>query len=113
MPQVKAAAIVEILRSDSPQILFAIMATCTVKVAKAKHVRTFESFWIGNCFCLAWVHRLLGDLYAHGHPPVVEPAAASYQQALALAEELGMRPLQAHCHRSLGTLYAPIGQGEQ
>jgi hypothetical protein len=31
-------------------------------------------------------------------------------QAIALAEELGMRPLQAHCHRGLGTLYAAIGQ---
>src|SRR6266850_7149393 len=29
-----------------------------------------------------------------------------YRQALALAEELGMRPLLAHCHRDLGTLYA-------
>ena len=34
-------------------------------------------------------------------------------QALALAEALGMRPLQAHCHRGLGTLYATIGQQEQ
>jgi uncharacterized protein HemY len=24
-----------------------------------------------------------------------------------------MRPLQAHCHRGLGTLYAAIGQWEQ
>jgi Flp pilus assembly protein TadD len=37
----------------------------------------------------------------------------NYQQALALAEELGMRPLQAHCHRGLGTLYATMGQQEQ
>jgi Flp pilus assembly protein TadD len=29
-----------------------------------------------------------------------------------LAEELGMRPLQAHCHRGLGTLYATTGQRE-
>jgi hypothetical protein len=36
-----------------------------------------------------------------------------YRQALALAEELGMRPLQAHCHRGLGTLYTTIGQREQ
>ena len=57
MPQVKAAASVEILRSGSTQILCAIMATCTVKVAKAKHVRTFESFWTGSCFCFAWVPR--------------------------------------------------------
>ena len=40
-------------------------------------------------------------------------AAAHYQQALTLAEELGMRPLVAHCHRGLGTLYAAIGQREQ
>jgi Flp pilus assembly protein TadD len=30
-----------------------------------------------------------------------------------LAEELGMRPLQAHCHHGLGTLYAKTGQREQ
>ena len=35
------------------------------------------------------------------------------RQALALAEALGMRPLQAHCHRGLGTLYATTGQREQ
>ena len=34
-------------------------------------------------------------------------------QALALAEELGMRPLQAHCHLGLGTLYVKTGQREQ
>jgi tetratricopeptide (TPR) repeat protein len=43
-------------------------------------------------------------------PPEVEQAEAHYQQALTLAEELGMRPLQAHCHLSLGTLYAKTGQ---
>jgi hypothetical protein len=36
-----------------------------------------------------------------------------YQQALALAEEIGMRPLQAHCHQGLGMLYAATGQREQ
>jgi hypothetical protein len=30
-----------------------------------------------------------------------------------LAEELGMRPLQAHCHFGLGTLSAKTGQQEQ
>jgi hypothetical protein len=40
-------------------------------------------------------------------------AEAFYRQALALADELGMRPLQAHCHRGLGTLYATTGQREQ
>ena len=52
-------------------------------------------------------------LPAHRDPPEVEQAAAHYRQALALAEELGMRPLQAHCHLGLGTLYATTGQPEQ
>ena len=48
-----------------------------------------------------------------GSPPDSAPAEASYQQALTLANDLGMRPLQAHCHRGLGTLYATTGQREQ
>ena len=55
----------------------------------------------------------LGVVQAHADPLDTAPAEASYQQALALAEELGMRPLQAHCHRGLGTLYAATGQREQ
>jgi tetratricopeptide (TPR) repeat protein len=58
----------------------------------------------------AWSLRLLGELAAHGESPDAEQAAAHYRQALALAEELGMRPLQAHCHLGLGTLYARTGQ---
>ncbi len=42
-----------------------------------------------------------------------QQAEAHYRQALALAEELGMRPLLAHCHLGLGTLYAKIGRREQ
>ena len=38
---------------------------------------------------------------------------AHYRQALTLANELGMRPLQAHCHHALGILYARIGRREQ
>jgi hypothetical protein len=40
-------------------------------------------------------------------------AQTHYQQALALAEARGMRPLQAHCHLGLGTLYATTGQQRQ
>ena len=46
-------------------------------------------------------------------PRTSTQAAAHYRQALALAEELGMRPLQAHCHHGLGTLYATVGQRAQ
>jgi class 3 adenylate cyclase/tetratricopeptide (TPR) repeat protein len=61
----------------------------------------------------AWILRLLGEMAAHGEPPQAEQAEAYYCQALALAEALGMRPLQAHCHHGLGTLYARTGQQEQ
>jgi tetratricopeptide (TPR) repeat protein len=54
--------------------------------------------------------RLLGEVAMHREPPDLHQAEAHYRQALALAEELGMRPLQAHCHLGLGTLYARIGQ---
>ena len=55
----------------------------------------------------------LGVVYAHADPPDVEQAAAHYQQALALAEALGMRPLVAHCHLGLGKLYRRAGKREQ
>ena len=55
----------------------------------------------------------LGVVHAHANPPDIEQAEAHYQQALALAEALGMRPLVAHCHLGLGTLYAQIGRSEQ
>ena len=61
----------------------------------------------------AWALWLLGESTARQASPEGEPAAGHYRQALALAEELGMRPLQAHCHRGLGTLYARIGPPEQ
>jgi tetratricopeptide (TPR) repeat protein len=54
-----------------------------------------------------------GAVHAHADSPDPVQAAAHYQQALALAQELGMRPLQAHCHRGLGTLYSQTGQLEQ
>jgi class 3 adenylate cyclase len=60
----------------------------------------------------AWALRLLGEIRAQRHPPEAELAEASYREALALAEALGMYPLQAHCHRGLGTLYATTGQSE-
>ena len=56
---------------------------------------------------------LLGEVAVHRTPPEVAPAEAAYHQALALTEELGMRPLQAHCHNGLGTLYARVRQTEQ
>jgi tetratricopeptide (TPR) repeat protein len=55
----------------------------------------------------------LGAVHAHASPPDVPQAEARYREVLTCAEALGMRPLQAHCHRGLGTLYAKAGQQEQ
>jgi tetratricopeptide (TPR) repeat protein len=60
----------------------------------------------------AWALRLLGDIHANRQPPEAELAETSYREALALAEVLGMRPLQAHCHRGLGMLHGTLGQQE-
>jgi tetratricopeptide (TPR) repeat protein len=61
----------------------------------------------------ARVLRVLGEIAARGDPPDAEQAERYYHQALALAEELGMRPLAAHCHLGLGTLYQQLGRHDQ
>jgi tetratricopeptide (TPR) repeat protein len=57
----------------------------------------------------AWVLRLLGEIAAQADPLDVESARAHYSQALTRADELGMRPLVAHCHLGLGKLYRRTG----
>ncbi|MBI2469168.1 MAG: AAA family ATPase [Candidatus Rokubacteria bacterium] len=61
----------------------------------------------------AWVLRLLGEIAARRDPPDAATAEAHLRKALALAEELGMRPLVAHCHLGLGKLYRRMGKGQQ
>jgi tetratricopeptide (TPR) repeat protein len=61
----------------------------------------------------AYALRLLGDITARREPLEHDLAEAHYHQSLTLAEELGMRPLMAHCHLGLGTLYTRAGQREQ
>jgi tetratricopeptide (TPR) repeat protein len=61
----------------------------------------------------AYALRLLGEVAAQRHPPLGARAAAYYRQAHTLAQELGMRPLVAHCHQGLGVLYAAAGQRAQ
>jgi len=60
----------------------------------------------------AYALCLLGDITARHEPVQVELAAIHYQQARALAEELGMRPLVAHCHLGLGRLYGRTDKRE-
>jgi len=61
----------------------------------------------------AYALRLLGEIAARREPPEAEPAETFYHQALALADELGMRPLVAHCHFGLGKFYRRTGKREQ
>jgi tetratricopeptide (TPR) repeat protein len=61
----------------------------------------------------AWALRLLGEIASHHTRPDVATAEAHYGAAMALASELGMRPLVAHCHLGLGKLYRRTGKRQQ
>ncbi len=54
----------------------------------------------------AWALRLLGEIdSSRSHSPDRDAAKTNYHQALAQADELGMRPLVARCHLGLGALH--------
>jgi tetratricopeptide (TPR) repeat protein len=58
----------------------------------------------------AYAHRFLADVAARSDAPDVQAAEAAYRRALALAEDLGMRPLVAQCQASLERMHpGPIG----
>lgn len=61
----------------------------------------------------AWALRLLGEIHAQQEPPELEQGEAHYRQAIAIANEIEMRPLLAHCHLGLGTLYAKHERREE
>jgi tetratricopeptide (TPR) repeat protein len=79
------------------------VASRGLSLAREKKERGYE----------AWTLRLLGEIASHRDPTDVEKAEDYYRQALALAEELGMRPLIAHCHVGLGKLYRRIGRRQR
>jgi hypothetical protein len=61
----------------------------------------------------ARVLQLLGDVVSRREPEGHERTEIPYRQALALATELGMRPLVAHCHLRLGKLHRRTLKREQ
>ena len=79
------------------------LAVSALEIASSRQERGFQAYAL----------HLVGESAAQYERPNVDEVKANYYQALALAEELGMRPLQAHCHRGLGTLYGMSGQREQ
>ncbi len=58
----------------------------------------------------AWAHWLLGEVAVRGDPADLATAERAYRTALAAAESLGMRPLQAYCHRGLSALHQRAGE---
>ena len=58
----------------------------------------------------AWLLCILGNLAFRRSPLNAELAGSNYATALSLAKELGMRPLQAHCHLALGDAYAQVNE---
>jgi tetratricopeptide (TPR) repeat protein len=76
------------------------------RLLELSHTHTGHGYQAHAC-------RLLGEVARRREPPDIDQAATHYRQALTLAEALGMRPLQAHCHWGLGTLFATAGQAEQ
>jgi tetratricopeptide (TPR) repeat protein len=59
--------------------------------------------------CALW---LLGEVGSRGSASGDENGEGRYREALARGEEMGMRPLVAHCHHSLAKLYRRIGKQE-
>src|SRR5262245_28325501 len=69
-------------------------ATRALELSRTRGQRAFEASAL----------RILGEINARRDPPDADAAEAHYLRALALADDLGMRPLAAHCHRGLGRL---------
>jgi tetratricopeptide (TPR) repeat protein len=66
-----------------------------------------------ECAHKAWALKLLGDIALAHNPAKTQNAESYYRQAIAVSLELGMRPLQAHCHLGLGKVYSAVGAIDQ
>jgi tetratricopeptide (TPR) repeat protein len=61
----------------------------------------------------AYALHLIAEIAARRTSPDTETVEDSYRDAMALAQELCMRPLVAHCHLGLGKLYRRTDKREQ
>jgi class 3 adenylate cyclase/tetratricopeptide (TPR) repeat protein len=77
-----------------------VCAERALALARERHQRGYE----------AWAVRLLGEIALHRDPPEAEKADQHYREAMVLADELGMRPLIAHCHLGVGKLHRRVGK---
>jgi tetratricopeptide (TPR) repeat protein len=96
-----------LLAAQSQAHLAAERATTALELARQALDRAREFKERGN---EAWALRILSAALAAVQPPQLEPAAEHGAQALALADELGMRPLVARCHLGLGQIRRHRGE---
>jgi class 3 adenylate cyclase/tetratricopeptide (TPR) repeat protein len=89
------------LRAGRPDSAFPIAAQA-LDLAQEHRERAHEAHAI----------RLLAAIQAERETPNLDRAEEDYRKALTLAEQLGMRPLQGHCHLGLGRLRRRAGHGE-
>ncbi len=80
-----------------------------VEVERALTLAHAHREWSNEAYAL----RLLGEIKLHRNPSESKEAERLYRQAMALATELEMRALVAHCHFGLGQLCRQTGQGQE
>jgi hypothetical protein len=68
---------------------------------------------LGERASQAWALQVLGEIAAVQGSSDFESASLYCERAKALAEELGLRPLLARCHLSIGRLYRRMRQRQQ
>jgi len=78
-------------------------ATRALDLARQFHHWTYEG----------WAHRLLGEIALLSEPNELATAEDHLRQALALGQDLGMRPLAARCRADLAKLYARTDRGTE
>ena len=75
-------------------------AARALEIARARRERGYEG----------WTLRLLAEIAAAAVPPALADAEEHFRAASTIADELGMRPLRAHCHLGLGKVYGKAGR---
>src|SRR5215467_10669938 len=84
-------------------------AEAMTTIERALHLATTNGQRASECEVLL----VLGVMNTFDDPPAYEQASVHLARALALADELGLRPLVAHCHLGLGKLHWRTGEREQ
>ena len=91
-----------LMRADQPEDAIA-QADRAVVLTRERGERGLE----------AWGRWLLGEVASRREAPDLETAAGHYRHGMALADDLGLRPLVARCHDGLGTLYRRMGKRQE